>query len=87
MENWNKDNLGCDLTEEFKYMNEIDKEEVKIDKLKIMIRNISFNEHSCIMNNKQKIKLYLSYIDNKLDELYNIIMSMMIESKNKRYEK
>ena len=79
MENWNRCNLECDSTEEFKYMNEIDKEETKIGKLKVMMRSISFNEHSCIMNNKQKIKLNLSYLDNKLDELYNIIMPMMIE--------
>lgn len=73
-EYWNRDNLSFVNTEEFQYMDYIDKVKQINDKVKDILNKIDRNSYSDIINNREKIKCMneLKKIEKLLNEILEV---------------
>lgn len=82
-EYWNKDNLSNSTTEEFKYLDRIDSLEYEISEAKDNLSRINMYEYYNIKNNKERIEIDFSEIQNKLEEVSKLIKVKLKEIKQR----
>lgn len=70
---WNSSNLSDSTTEEFKYLDRIDSLEYEISEAKDNLSRINMYEYYNIKNNKERIEIDFSEINNKLGDISNLI--------------
>lgn len=80
---WNKENLDCDNTDEFKYLEKIDSLEYEASEIKDNLSRINMCEHYNIKNNKEAIKEDFSEIQSKLEEISELIKGKLKEIKER----
>lgn len=80
---WNSDNLSDSTTEEFKYLDRIDGLEYKISEAKDNLSRINVYEYYNIKNNKERIEIDFSEIQNKLEEVSKLIKVKLKEIKQR----
>ena len=82
-EYWNSSNLSNSTTEEFKYLDRIDSLEYEISEAKDNLSRINMYEHYNIKNNKERIEIDFSEIQNKLEEVSRLIKVKLKEIKQR----
>lgn len=80
---WNKENLDCDNTDEFRYLERIDSLEYEASEIKDNLSRINMYEHYNIKNNKEAIKENFSKIQGKLEEVSGLIKGKLKEIKER----
>lgn len=80
---WNTDNLSDSTTEEFKYLDRIDSLEYEISEAKDNLSRINMYEYYNIKNNKERIEIDFSEIQNKLEEVSKLIKVELKEIKQR----
>lgn len=80
---WNSDNLSDSTTEEFKYLDRIDSLEYEISEAKDNLSRINMYEYYNIKNNKERIEIDFSEIQNKLEEVSKLIKVKLKEMKQR----
>lgn len=80
---WNSDNLSDSTTEEFKYLDWIDSLEYEISEAKDNLSRINMYEYYNIKNNKERIEIDFSEIQNKLEEVSKLIKVKLKEIKQR----
>lgn len=80
---WNSDNLEWANTDEFKYLDRIDSLEYEAREIKDNLSKINMYEYYNIKNNKERIVREFTTIQNKLEEISNLIKSKLEEIKER----
>ena len=80
---WNSNSLSDSTTEEFKYLDMIDSLEYEVSEAKDNLSRINMYEHYNIKNNKERIEIDFSEIQNKLEEVSKLIKVKLKEIKQR----
>lgn len=80
---WNSDNLSDSTTEEFKYLDDLDSLEYEISEAKDNLSRINMYEYYNIKNNKERIEINFSEIQDKLKEISKLIKVKLKEIKQR----
>lgn len=80
---WNTDNLSDSTTEEFRYLDRIDSLEYEISEAKDNLSRINMYEYYNIKNNKERIEIDFSEMQNKLEEVSKLIKAKLKEIKQR----